>query len=384
MNKSFPAENKVKIAKIYSILKQLTNETSLKVGVFYVKRLEEAINLFVEVYVNPDVEGFDKLKKVCFNEKKQENAQGMKWGESIDDLAVVNVGILYSIDDILKRSGIDKTHEDYEKAYIKLRNSLVFGLFSTAAHELRHVMQYNYVMQKKEAMPDRRKLEGYRKLLGNVAEPIVKNFYDDSRILGKEVGAFFELLKSNDYDFSKIKTYCGGNIQHWMYMISDEETDARNYETAKLNAFRAEVEKIGRHAEKQNKQNAILKKSDKVFLLGQKDGFNEKLRKATKQKTEEERRFSGNDASLMKTLEKKAKEISLEEIVQFTRDMSENREKREFFANAVKLFHRGKLLSHIFQNEEKVSLLKNMLIKEELYFAIDMIDKRRGEVDLCI
>ena len=201
--------------KFFEVLVPLINDEREKVDDEYMDKVVEAMNLYVDAFVKPQLKGKIELCPIIFTTGKDEHPKEKTFGEFLPFVCKIKV---YT-------SKLRDTSNQEE------RNLLLTKFFLTISHEARHFLQWLY-QKKLEDYSDLKQINFLRKLLGRNADELAeghdilgnKNKYANVKALQDflETTGKVNLLKSL---LSPVSFQSGRSIQ---YITRPIETDARN------------------------------------------------------------------------------------------------------------------------------------------------------------
>lgn len=416
--------------KFMQLLDELVqDESTFPLPKEYMDKVEKLMKLYVEVYVEPIVKGNDKLSKISYNKDAQnvDVKQKMTLGATDAESGniKINIGLLQDVEPGLN--------------YVERRNKMLFALIGTVSHEARHSFQVIYrKLLEKNNKKDIKKLEFYKKLLGEKAEEIADSTLNG--LTNEQLEAYLLIMQITHPDLQDHFNALSDGMKQTssLYYASLHEQDARQ---AELEAKSFLLERIMLRAEQRfdackfpEKFDQMIKTFDGVFTLdtpkkrrGKKDDLSGDLsdvlkglqkigKKAGKAKNKiDKQRGSLSDTLLdftsaflkqhetfMEGLQSVTDTISneiilqenqikvVEEVVDMMKGFSpielatyaeavkDDPEKELMFTYALKGLSGNKYTARFFIDEKNLEKTKIFLRNKNLIWACDMLDETFG------
>ena len=384
------------LKELINNLKELFNDRQETTQEF-IKKTERVINLFVSLYLQPDLKDRATLLPIVFNEKKLKLEGDTRYRLGVERHGQVhlNIGILYNIYDKIdppeeielegqENEKTERSQEEMQELYFIIRNQTILELIDAVAHETRHVFQHFYYKFRNSG--ERDKAEVYKDILGAGAEHIVSDFLDVNQ---NAVYAVLLILgHKNEILKARIEELMDEEGGYFLYARQPHEKDARRYSLSKVLQFKKDILKLWKKGEvtKSSALNLNSIKNTAVMKLADIQAVRNNLTLLFSHFYIEEVEIFEEEKDFNSWFIQAEKEIEVDDVICYFETMEKSKKGflgviEEALQEARDLFN-SSYLRQIFDDREKCEELKKKLKERGIEHGVKiLIAKELGEFD---
>ncbi|MBO5395047.1 MAG: hypothetical protein J6A28_04025 [Clostridia bacterium] len=389
------------LKKLYAMMTSLYEDQSQEVDDAYLSKVEQALTLFADLFVQPQLEGIDVLPPFIFNRKIP---NGLEYGAQKEEKVTINTGLLKDVDSYVTHYAVRKpllfnvaegeaaveeqkyagqfqsNEEKYAKNFIDKRNEFLTHLFGTVAHECQHLFQYRYIQYQTKAYNDDAKKSLYERVLGERAVETIRDYVSDGQSeVFDESMSVFALSEALDKDWREDLKWMIDN-QHCFYEQSSHETDARKKEARIMIGFRKELMQVLKK-EFKRKAEECLKSGQKVYSIAHEMNVLNGIYQFNNGFINQEINIYKSRGHFLDRMYKRAEKFTTEDVAIGLKNACEIAFQQENVYALAKSLKYGRFLKHIFDDAENYKKLCNILQKEGVDVALRAFENKPYKED---